>query len=282
LSRDGALDDVRKIWADTNNEMMAGKAPPIDHRSLADQGSAALPTLHEGAAGRAAQMRGATLRSETKTQATSGRIVRWQEIDAGRTRAETNAQIRRINELTRDLEEQENGFSADSGQPSQKDRGDAAADRGAGEAYQVSSIGAEWDSIGDAAIDGNGAITDFRAAFDEPSGNFESSNDPRKSSKGIRFAVVANDARANLPSGDSDFVRRRRRKHKPKPIRRPLSLDRLERHLYDLLGSLRNRAASLALFALDWSRIRLRPGPSAPTARAPQTPTSKERSERER
>ncbi|AHK70156.1 hypothetical protein AD931_02980 [Gluconobacter oxydans] len=47
LSRKGALERVREEWAETHNRIMAGTGPPIDHRSLEDQGKGhLLPTLH--------------------------------------------------------------------------------------------------------------------------------------------------------------------------------------------------------------------------------------------
>jgi len=106
LSRKGALEWVREEWAETHNRLMAGTGPPIDHRSLAAQGKGhLLPMLHEGPAPRAMQARGARPDSHPKP-IRGGRVINWRRIDEGRTRSETNAMARRINDLAAQLQEQ--------------------------------------------------------------------------------------------------------------------------------------------------------------------------------
>ncbi|NVN25602.1 MobA/MobL family protein [Asaia siamensis] len=106
LSRKGALEVVREEWTETHNRIMAGTGPPIDHRSFEDQGKAhLLPTLHEGPAARAMRARGAHPASSPKPTR-GGRIVEWSKIDEGRTRAETNVAVRRVNALATQLQEQ--------------------------------------------------------------------------------------------------------------------------------------------------------------------------------
>tara|TARA_Y100000782_G_C10188156_1_gene268152 strand:+ start:4003 stop:5199 length:1197 start_codon:yes stop_codon:yes gene_type:complete len=48
LSKSGALENARKLWAETHNQSMNGKCSTIDHRSYARQGRNQLPTVHEG------------------------------------------------------------------------------------------------------------------------------------------------------------------------------------------------------------------------------------------
>jgi len=105
LSRKGALERVREDWAETHNRIMAGTGPPIDHRSLEDQGKGhLLPTLHEGAAARVMQARGKRPESHPKTKR-NGQTIDWPQIDEGRTRSETNTTVRRINALADQLKE---------------------------------------------------------------------------------------------------------------------------------------------------------------------------------
>lgn len=106
LSRKGALERVREEWAETHNRIMAGTGPPIDHRSLEDQGQGhLLPTLHEGPAARIMQAQGKRPVSQTKTR-NNGQTIDWPQIDEGRTRSETNTTVRRINALASQLKEQ--------------------------------------------------------------------------------------------------------------------------------------------------------------------------------
>ncbi|MBS1092735.1 MobA/MobL family protein [Gluconobacter sp. Dm-74] len=106
LSRKGALERVREEWAETHNRIMAGTGPPIDHRSLEDQGKGhLLPTLHEGPAARIMQAQGKRPGSQPKTRR-NGQIIDWPQIDEGRTRSETNTTVRRINALANQLKEQ--------------------------------------------------------------------------------------------------------------------------------------------------------------------------------
>ncbi|NJB74353.1 MobA/MobL family protein [Thalassospira tepidiphila] len=48
LSKSGALEYARKLWAETHNQTMNGKCSAIDHRSYVRQGRNQLPTVHEG------------------------------------------------------------------------------------------------------------------------------------------------------------------------------------------------------------------------------------------
>ncbi|MGY8605971.1 MobA/MobL family protein [Gluconobacter cerinus] len=106
LSRKGALERVREEWAETHNRIMAGTGPPIDHRSLEDQGKGhLLPTLHEGPTARIMQAQGKRPVSQPQTRR-NGQTIDWPQIDEGRTRSETNTTVRRINALASQLKEQ--------------------------------------------------------------------------------------------------------------------------------------------------------------------------------
>ncbi|MBI2240427.1 MAG: MobA/MobL family protein [Magnetospirillum gryphiswaldense] len=109
MSRKGALEDARALWAECHNQAMAGIAPPIDHRSLAEQGKGhLLPGLHEGPALRAMKDRGSTPIPAPKP----GKWVEtvdWPSIDQGRDRVEVNAHIARINTLSTLYTETHNG-----------------------------------------------------------------------------------------------------------------------------------------------------------------------------
>ncbi|WP_109111415.1 MobA/MobL family protein [Azospirillum sp. TSO35-2] len=100
LSRDGALEEVRTLWAEVHNAHMAawgyGPAARIDHRSLAAQGIVRLPTLHEGPKSRAMAARGIGPTSRARAGPT-GREIRWPEIDGGTPRCETNALVGALN-----------------------------------------------------------------------------------------------------------------------------------------------------------------------------------------
>ena len=104
-SREGWLDQARAIWALVHNEVMAGTAPSIDHRSLVDQGKPdRLPTLHEGAGSRAVSDKGKKPRSQSSKDE-GGREVNWPEIDRGTTRAEINEMVKSVNSLREQLGE---------------------------------------------------------------------------------------------------------------------------------------------------------------------------------
>lgn len=109
LSRDGALEDARALWAECHNAIMAGLAAPIDHRSLAEQGKPhLLPGIHEGPAVRAMKDKGVIPQPTPKT----GKWVEtvdWPRIDEGRDRMGVNADIARINQLSTAYTEAQNG-----------------------------------------------------------------------------------------------------------------------------------------------------------------------------
>jgi len=89
LARKNAVQDAAKLWADTHNSLMLGwgygKQSLISHLSFADRGMQQVPTIHEGAASRRIADTSKTPKSD------------WAEVDSGRTRAEANALIRKIN-----------------------------------------------------------------------------------------------------------------------------------------------------------------------------------------
>jgi hypothetical protein len=101
FSKDGALEDARALWANLHNGLMDGwgygPGSHIDHRSLADQGIARMPTLHEGPKVRAIAAKGG--RPASRTRRDGGREVRWPQIDEGSTRPETNRLVRAANAL---------------------------------------------------------------------------------------------------------------------------------------------------------------------------------------
>jgi hypothetical protein len=101
FSKDGALEDARALWANLHNGLMDGwgygPGSHIDHRSLADQGIARTPTLHEGPKVRAIAAKGG--RPASRVRQEGGREVRWPQIDEGSTRPETNRLVRAANAL---------------------------------------------------------------------------------------------------------------------------------------------------------------------------------------
>jgi len=100
MSRKGALEDSRALWAECHNHVMDGLAQPIDHRSFAAQGKAhLLPTVHEGPALRAMKDKGATPVPAMKPGKWA-EMVDWPSIDEGRDRMGINEHIARINHLT--------------------------------------------------------------------------------------------------------------------------------------------------------------------------------------
>lgn len=96
---------VRKLWEQSANAALAaaGRTERVDSRSLADQGVPRKPQVHEGPNIRAMHRRG--FRPESKARVTRNsphrrrgsarsRVVRYPEIDRGRTRAEYNDALR--------------------------------------------------------------------------------------------------------------------------------------------------------------------------------------------
>lgn len=102
-SRPTTAVDVRKLWERFANGALAaaGRAERIDHRSLKEQGVGRAPQVHEGPNIRAMHARGfrPTSRNRIDRRRAYGRragprVVRWAEIDKGRTRVEYNAALR--------------------------------------------------------------------------------------------------------------------------------------------------------------------------------------------
>ena len=91
LARKNAIERTAELWAELHNRMMIdwgyGPGSAITHLSFAEQGIERIPTIHEGAGGRA--LAGKPLRSKPE----------WRCIDGGHSRAEANAVIREINTL---------------------------------------------------------------------------------------------------------------------------------------------------------------------------------------
>lgn len=96
---------VRELWEELANAALAraGRSERIDRRRLIDQGSYRLAQVHEGPNIRAMHARGvrpvsksvdARNRALRKKGTPATRVVRYQEIDGGRTRVEYNAYVR--------------------------------------------------------------------------------------------------------------------------------------------------------------------------------------------
>lgn len=98
------LTSVRALWEGCANAALqvAGLAVRIDRRTLAAQGMARKPQVHEGPNIRAMHQRGFRPKSRDRVarvrvgRRPSGatRVVRWAEIDRGQTRVEYNAALR--------------------------------------------------------------------------------------------------------------------------------------------------------------------------------------------
>jgi len=101
FSKDGALEEARALWANLHNGLMDhwgyGPGSHIDHRSLADQGIARTPMLHEGPKVRAIAAKGG--RPASRVRQDGDREIRWPQIDEGSTRPETNTLVRAANAL---------------------------------------------------------------------------------------------------------------------------------------------------------------------------------------
>lgn len=109
MSRKGALEEVRAWWAEHHNRVMAGVGPPIDHRSLADQGKAhLLPTVHEGPKLRAMKAKNRPPTSRPKPGKWR-ETVDWPSIDEDRDRMGLNQQITQLNALTTTYLEEHHG-----------------------------------------------------------------------------------------------------------------------------------------------------------------------------
>lgn len=99
------LHDIRSLWEQHANAALAaaGRSERIDRRTLAAQGVARSAQVHEGPNARAMQARGFRPASRERVVRNRGirrpgmpatRIVRYAEIDRGRTRLEYNAALR--------------------------------------------------------------------------------------------------------------------------------------------------------------------------------------------
>ncbi len=91
MARQNAIQDAARAWAELHNQMMCGWAfddrSLIDHRSFAERGIPAIPSIHEGAGARALASKGLPLTRKPE----------WARIDEGHSRARTNELIKEIN-----------------------------------------------------------------------------------------------------------------------------------------------------------------------------------------
>lgn len=246
LSRRGALEEARALWAELHNRMMAGVAPPIDHRSLAKQGREELPTLHEGAAARAARSRGWDLRSRDKIDE-RGREVRWKDIDEGQTRDQTNDQIRTINGLKRQLKETTANGRRDDGVPAEASAAESSG-REVGDFDFGRHQGREPEGRGPRPESG----ADIRGLSGTAGANAESR----------RGEPAASQSDAARPAvGPLTEAGRERWRFRPSALRR------VESSLVHLLNAARLRAAALLMRAGNWSKLRLPAASARPRQR---------------
>jgi hypothetical protein len=233
LSRKGALEEARAMWADLHNEMMAGIAAPIDHRSLAEQGRDDLPTLHEGPAAHAVRAKGRELKSQNKFDG-GGREVRWKDIDEGQTRFETNEKIRTINGLKRQLKETTVNGRRNDGIPAQ-----ASAAKSPGRGGREPDIG-------------NHQNGKFEGRTNRPEGRADAEFLPSASGAGREIGGGGN---AAPPSAFSAGPAVGPLKGKRDRWRfRPSALRRVELSLLHMLNAARLRVAALLMRAGNWSR----------------------------
>ena len=105
LSAPTTLRDIRALWEQFTNQALrdAGRVERIDRRTLAEQGIGRSPQVHEGPNIRAMHERGFRPQSRERVYRTGRfavagrsptRLVRYPEIDRGRTRMEYNAALR--------------------------------------------------------------------------------------------------------------------------------------------------------------------------------------------
>lgn len=92
MARKHAIENAARDWAQLHNRMMRGwgygQSSMIDHRSYAARGLERIPTIHEGAANRAARAKG---KKPSPNPA-------WKNIDAGQSRSDANVLIQEINQ----------------------------------------------------------------------------------------------------------------------------------------------------------------------------------------
>ena len=105
LSAPTTLRDIRVLWEQFTNQALrdAGRVERIDRRTLAEQGIGRSPQVHEGPNIRAMHERGFRPQSRERVYRNRAvrrrgvpptRLVRYPEIDRGRTRMEYNAALR--------------------------------------------------------------------------------------------------------------------------------------------------------------------------------------------
>jgi len=103
LSEKGSTERLRTLWEECANNALAeaGHAERIDRRTLEAQGVERAPTIHEGVRARRMERQRRRPRSRSQTRRNAAlakrrsRIVEYEVIDNGRTRAEHNEALRR-------------------------------------------------------------------------------------------------------------------------------------------------------------------------------------------
>jgi hypothetical protein len=104
MARKHAVEKAACEWARLHNRMMISwgfdEASTIDHRSFRARGITQIPTIHEGAAGRAIKAKGC--KPKVKAE--------WNKIDAGHTRSGANELIQQINKYRAQIDER-NGLA---------------------------------------------------------------------------------------------------------------------------------------------------------------------------
>lgn len=102
MSEAGSTDMLRRKWEEHANRALelAGRTERVDRRTLEEQGIGRKPTIHEGPKSRAAHARGhrptsrpVNVRNAAKARQRA-RQVDYRRFDAGRTRAEYNAELK--------------------------------------------------------------------------------------------------------------------------------------------------------------------------------------------
>ena len=99
------LRQIREMWARHANRALerAGRSERIDHRRLVDQGQYRLAQVHEGPNVRAMHARGVRPESRERVMrnpamrkkgAPKTRVVKFEDIDLGRTRVEYNLSLK--------------------------------------------------------------------------------------------------------------------------------------------------------------------------------------------
>lgn len=101
MARKNAVQSWAKRWAEIHNEMMCGwgygPESTISNLSYADRGIDRIAEIHEGPASRKMKERGVNLVSKPE----------WKQIDAGCPRAEANDLIREINQMNKEIKNDE-------------------------------------------------------------------------------------------------------------------------------------------------------------------------------